>query len=500
MRESAATLQRESSVALNTVPSMERFVEDVTAGRWDAVLRQVANITLPPMKLFALYEQVVLELIEMREVDTARRLLREAPAIDAMKTAAPARYRRLLALLNQSFFDPAEAYGGSSSEGRSARRAAIAAELAEEVTVAPPARLLALLQQGLQWQRFQGQMPPNVGARFDLFAGRAPSDAAQPEANPTRRCGAIKFGTKSHAEAALFTADGRMLITASADGFIEVYDVDTCKLHRELAYQAEEKFMMHKTAVLCLAMSRDMEMLASGSQGGQVKVWRLATGQCLRRLSSAHPDGVTGVAFSRDGGHVATCSFDTTARIHGLRSGNMLREFRGHHSFVNDVTYAAHDAVLITASSDTTVKVWDAKTTDCLRSFVPGRGMGGILDTRLGALSGGGGGGGGGAGGGGRGEGGEAPIEDGDAAEEADSVVLSVSVLPRSPDTLLVSTASSSVYLVSLQGKVLEQHTVPAIAATALAAAKDAPTFVSATTSPQAKWIHCLAEDGSLYR
>jgi hypothetical protein len=34
MRESAATLQRESSVALNTVPSMERFVEDVTAGRW----------------------------------------------------------------------------------------------------------------------------------------------------------------------------------------------------------------------------------------------------------------------------------------------------------------------------------------------------------------------------------------------------------------------------------------------------------------------------------
>ena len=84
MRESAAALQRESSVALNTVPSMERFVADVKAGRWDAVLRQVGSIELPPPKLFDLYEQVVVELLELREVDTARKLLREAPSIDAM--------------------------------------------------------------------------------------------------------------------------------------------------------------------------------------------------------------------------------------------------------------------------------------------------------------------------------------------------------------------------------------------------------------------------------
>jgi WD40 repeat-containing protein SMU1 len=335
MRESAAALQRESSVALNTVPSMERFVADVKAGRWDAVLRQVGSIELPPPKLFDLYEQVVVELLELREVDTARKLLREAPSIDAMKTAQPARYRRLIALLNQSFFDPADAYPDGLS--REARREALAAALADEITVAPPSRLLSLLQQSLQWQRFQGQMPSDLGARFDLFAGRAPSSGAEAEANPTRRCGNIKFGAKSHCEAALFTRDGRMLITASVDGFIEIYDPETCKLHRELAYQAEEKFMMHRSAVLCLALSNDMEMLASGAESGQVKVWRIATGECLRRLGSAHPKGVTAVAFSEDNSHVATSSFDATARIHGLRSGNMLREFRGHRSFVNDV-------------------------------------------------------------------------------------------------------------------------------------------------------------------
>ena len=44
-------------------------------------------------------------------------------------------------------------------------------------------------------------------------------------------------------------------------------------------------------------------------------------------------------------------------RMHGLKSGKTLKEFRGHISFVNDVVFTVDGHNIISASSDGTVKV-----------------------------------------------------------------------------------------------------------------------------------------------
>jgi WD40 repeat-containing protein SMU1 len=72
-------------------------------------------------------------------------------------------------------------------------------------------------------------------------------------------------------------------VTGSVDGFIEVWNFTTGKIRKDLKYQAQDNFMMMEEAVLCLAFSRDSEMLASGSQDGKLYVWRVQSGQCLRR-------------------------------------------------------------------------------------------------------------------------------------------------------------------------------------------------------------------------
>lgn len=93
-----------------------------------------------------------------------------------------------------------------------------------------------------------------------------------------------------------------------------MWDYTTGKLKLDLSYQASEQFMMHDTAVLALAFTSDSELLASGSQDGKVKVWRLRTGQCLRRFEKAHTQGVTSIAFSLDGTHVLSGGFDGLVR------------------------------------------------------------------------------------------------------------------------------------------------------------------------------------------
>ncbi|KAE9204113.1 WD40 repeat-containing protein [Phytophthora fragariae] len=360
-------LQEESQVSLNAVESVDSLASDISHGRWDRVLQQTKALECSAAAMMDLYELVALDMMEAQERDVALQLLRNTPAMAAMKQTQPERYLRLEKQAQRAIFDPAEAYAGSNKQKR---RDDVAQLFRNEVSTVEPSRLLVLLGQALKWQQLQGLVAP--GEDFDLFRGGAKQKVVDRSEKVVRKsAGKIKFSKTSMPQCAQFSRDGRMLVTGAKDGFVEVWDFEKCKLRKDLEYQAKDEFMMHDVSVTAEAFSRDGELLATGSEDGKVKVWKVSTGICLRRFDNAHSQGIQSIMFSRDGTQLLTASFDHLVRIHGLKSGNTLKEFRGHQSYVNTAFFSSDGSKVISTSSDGTLKIWNAKTAECLQTVKP---------------------------------------------------------------------------------------------------------------------------------
>jgi WD40 repeat protein len=104
----------------------------------------------------------------------------------------------------------------------------------------------------------------------------------------------------------------------------------------------------HSGGVTGVGLSPDAAHVATGDEGGDVRIWQLPSGRLLHVLRG-HRDLVTSAVFSAGGGKLATASRDRDARIWSVAAGRPLQTLVGHFAIVSEASFSPDDRMVVTA-------------------------------------------------------------------------------------------------------------------------------------------------------
>ncbi len=126
----------------------------------------------------------------------------------------------------------------------------------------------------------------------------------------------------------------------------------------------------HADFVHCICILSN-DQVASGSDDTTIKIWHLFSGECVRTLRG-HSGWINDLVSIENENMkcLASCSEDTLIKIWSIRDGICLFTLEGHLSWVNRIRYASQHHLLISASSDKSIKLWSLfKEKKCFRTL-----------------------------------------------------------------------------------------------------------------------------------
>jgi WD40 repeat protein len=214
---------------------------------------------------------------------------------------------------------------------------ASAATTANDAGIYDRGMRFAMLAMGKSWLS-----PGSVEAELELMRGAHASMQI-----------ALLSGHQEPVDSAVFSPDGKRVVTASWDRTARVWDAATGK---QIALLSG-----HQGWVYSATFSPGGQRVVTASRDRTARVWDAATGKQIVQLSGDQ-GWVYSAAFSPDGRRVVTASADRTARVWDAATGQVIAQLTGHQRPVFSATFSPDGRRVVTASSDKTARVWDAAT------------------------------------------------------------------------------------------------------------------------------------------
>lgn len=133
-------------------------------------------------------------------------------------------------------------------------------------------------------------------------------------------------------------------------------------MSEELYYRGEMEG--HSNWVTSIATTvENPDMIITGSRDKSLIVWTLTREEgnygFAKRSLTGHNHFVQDVVLSSDGQFALSASWDSTLRLWDLNTGTTRRRFLGHSKDVLSVAFSADNRQIVSGSRDKTVKLWN---------------------------------------------------------------------------------------------------------------------------------------------
>ncbi len=160
---------------------------------------------------------------------------------------------------------------------------------------------------------------------------------------------------------AMYSSHGRTLACLSITGDFQLWDPNTTTLLKS--------FEVGLYRIFCAAYSPDNVTFACGNQQGALAIFDADTGARNHTIMDAHTDQLTAVAFSPDGGILASCGYDKVIHLWGVETGDLKWTLVGHEQEVHDLAFSPSGEILVSAGGNGTIRLWDVSTGETVNTI-----------------------------------------------------------------------------------------------------------------------------------
>lgn len=164
------------------------------------------------------------------------------------------------------------------------------------------------------------------------------------------------------------SSNDSMVVTGTHYGAVNVWGVETRdKMQSLKSPVTKDHFVMSVDVSPDAAKYR----VAAGTSAGSVTVYDMETGAVTSSFNEAtgHAMPVRCAKFSHNGELLVTASDDMSVHVYDLKAQCLAASFTGHTSWVLSVDCSSDQRHIASGSSDQSVRIWDLAAKDCSHSF-----------------------------------------------------------------------------------------------------------------------------------
>eukprot|EP00744_Colponema_vietnamica_P005035 GILI01007422.1.p1 GENE.GILI01007422.1~~GILI01007422.1.p1 ORF type:complete len:488 (+),score=54.60 GILI01007422.1:159-1622(+) len=151
------------------------------------------------------------------------------------------------------------------------------------------------------------------------------------------------------------SADGRWMVSGAATEFYDpekkgeiiMWETASGRLVRTFPYRA-----------LSLCFVPDGSRVICGSDDRSIKMYKLAKGTLKNQVLPGHSSHITTVALTPNCKYALSASHDSSLRVWDVRKSSCLHVLRGHQGAVTCIATTADSKMAVSGSEDATLRVW----------------------------------------------------------------------------------------------------------------------------------------------